>query len=337
MNIKALNYLCCPRCRGELTVRRKRAWHTELISGSICCEKCVVEFKVFHGRLILLTHDKIHEWIAPIDEVLSPGEILKPNGPFSLNRLKEMGIDEAIRLFQKRGIRTPARTGNILPDLKNLEGRIRYIQSGSWISARNRKKKFVESLEKPSKPVKKFIEAVLSKKPKTLLDFASGSGSSVTSLAHNLNIGTNIFALERDMKCLWIIQEKFRIIKRSNNSEAIGGDVREMPFQDESMDVVSSMMALQEIAGISSLLREVKRVLRKDGRYFALLNREPWLDGIISLDEYKEFAKIADLYSGIDGLVAVAGKTGLIIADLREFKDGEKDLCLVEMRKAKKS
>ncbi|MBN1619807.1 class I SAM-dependent methyltransferase [candidate division WOR-3 bacterium] len=280
-----------------------------------------------------MSHTKIHEWIAPIDEVLSQGENRKPDGPFSLNRLKKIGVENAIKLVQKPEKKNTVLTCDILHDLKKLEGRIRYIQSGSWISARDRKKKCVEALENPSKSVQKFIEAVVSKKPKTLLDLASGSGSSVTSLAYNLPADTSIFAVERDLKCLWIIQEKFRMIKRSNNSEAIGGDVRELPFQDESMDVVSSIMALQEISGISIFLREIKRVLKDDGSYFALLNREPWLYGIISLDEYKAFAEVADLYSGIDALIGLALKTGLTVTD---YKVGEKDLCLVEIRKAKK-
>lgn len=280
-----------------------------------------------------MSDDKVHDWIAPIDEVLSPGEIRKPDGPFSLYRLKGLGIENAIKLIKKPEGKTAVPSRDILPDLKKQEGRIRYIQRGRWLSARNRKKKFLEVLKYPAEPVQEFIRSIVSLKPRTLLDFASGSGSSVTSLAHNLSAGTRIFAVERDLKCLWIIQEKFRMIGRSSNCEAIGGDVRGMPFPDESMDVVSSVMALQEITGISSLLREVKRVLSKDGSYFALLNREPWLNHIISLDEYKAFAEAADLFSGIDALSILAGKTGLTVSDLREFKDGEKDLCLVEMRK----
>ncbi|MBN1879167.1 methyltransferase domain-containing protein [bacterium] len=337
MKQNTLDFLCCPICKGSLSLSIRKKLGEEIQSGRLLCDSCSEEYRIVSDRPILMGNNTIHNWLSPIDEALNPNEITLPEGPFSLLRLKRLGVEEAKELASSQANQSiPDNAFSVRNDLKQLQGKIKYIKSGKWLRARDRGKKWLNSLNNPSESVKSFLSLAESRNPDSLLDIASGGGSGVASLADVLPAKAKVFSVERDLKCLWIIQEKFKHIRKQANSESIGADVRQLPIKNDSIGVVTSMMAMQELLGVSSVLEEIHRVLKPGGSYIALFNKEPWVYDMIQIDQYKRFAKAVDMYSGYPDLVATAENESLSLKGLEEFIENGKEYCLVEFGKEKK-
>ncbi|MCK4671042.1 MAG: methyltransferase domain-containing protein, partial [Candidatus Aegiribacteria sp.] len=119
-----------------------------------------------------------------------------------------------------------------------------------------------------------------------------------------------IAAVERDLKCLWNIQYRFKHIGRSSISEAIGGDVRRLPIASESFDTAMTLQGLVELHGISRFLQETYRVLKQDGYYVALYSEDPVTFDIIPVSDLRKFALEANLYTGHEHFISAAEKVG---------------------------
>lgn len=336
MKQHVLDFICCPTCKGNLSLAVRKQYRNEIQSGTLYCESCSGEYPIVSDRPVLMSNNAIHNWLSPIDEALNPNEITRPEGPLSILRLRRLGIDKAKETALSQINQATSSTFNILDDLKQLIGKIKYIKSGKWFNARNRGDSWLNSLRNPSKSVKSFLSLVESRNPDSLLDIASGGGSGVASIANVLPADVKVFSAERDLKCLWIIQEKFKYIRKETRSEAIGSDVRQLPFKNDSINTVTSMMAMQELLGISSVLKEIHRVLKPGGSYIALFNKEPWVYDMMQVEQYKRFAEAVDMYSGYTDLVSTAEKVQLSLIGLEEFTENEKEFCLVELGKDKK-
>lgn len=271
--------------------------------------------------------------MSPIDEALSHYIVSKPDGFLSINHLKKIGLKEAVKLASSSQKQHPTKSGDLKDDIKKNRGKIKYRKSGNWFKHRNRKAGFLNSLSNPSEPVKSFLSLVKSRKSSSLVDIASGGGSGVASISKLLGENIKIFALERDLKCLWIIQEKFKLIGKALNCEAVGADVRRMPFMKGSVDIVTSMMAMQEILGIGAVLKEIHRILKPGGSYIALFNKEPWVYDMIPVEEYQNFSRAVDMYSGYEDLVEKARENGLILSKEKTYSDQGREFCLVEIIK----
>ena len=337
MKQDTLDFICCPICKGKLSLSSRKKLNDEIQSGRLLCDSCSGEYRVVSDRPVLMSNNTIHNWLSPIDEALNPTEIFRPDGPFSILRLKKLGVEKAQRMASSQSNQAvPTNTFSVQNDLQLLQGKIKYIKSGKWLKARDRGKRWLNSLRNPSESVKSFLSLVESRNPDSLLDIASGGGSGVASLADVLPANVKVFSAERDLKCLWIIQEKFKHIRKQANSEAIGADVRQLPFKNDSITAVTSMMAMQELLGVSSVLREIHRVLKPGGSYIALFNKEPWVYDMIPIDQYKRFAVAVDMYSGYADLVLTAEKETLVLGSVEEYTEKDKEFCLVEFVKAKK-
>lgn len=337
MKQETLDFLCCPICKGSLSLSIRKKLGDEIQSGRLRCDSCSEEYRIASDRPVLMANNTIHNWLSPIDEALNPTEITRPEGPLSILRLKRLGVDKAKELASSQANQTvPDNTFSVRNDLKQLQGKIKYIKSGKWLRARNRGERWLNTLNNPSESVRSFLNLAASRNPDSLLDIASGGGSGIASLADALPAAAKVFSVERDLKCLWIIQEKFKHIRKQANSESIGADVRQLPIKNDSIGVVTSMMAMQELLGVSSVLREIHRVLKPGGSYIALFNKEPWVYDMIPIDQYKRFAKAVDMYSGYADLVATAENENLNLNGLEEFTDNGKELCLAEFGKESK-
>ncbi len=310
--------------------------HQEIQTGIMFCASCSEKYPIVSDRPVLMVNNAVHNWLSPIDEALNPSENRRPEGPLSILRLKRLGVETAVGIAASQDKKCIDDSFDISSDLKKLKGKIKYIKSGNWLNARGRKTGFLSALTNPSESVSSFLKLLTSRNPSSVLDIASGGGSGVVAIADSLKEDVRIFSLERDLQCLWIIQEKFKYIGKQKNSEAIGADVRQLPIKKNSVDMVTSMMAMQEILGISSVLNEIHRVLKPGGSYIALFNKEPWVYDMIPIEQYKSFAKSVDMYSGYEDLVSKAQKQHLVTAHIEEFTDNGKEFCLVEFGKVKK-
>ncbi len=53
-----MEILCCPLCRGELTLSRTKTEGNEIVEGNLACPKCHVDYPIHDGIPDLLPPDE---------------------------------------------------------------------------------------------------------------------------------------------------------------------------------------------------------------------------------------------------------------------------------------
>ncbi|MBU1017692.1 class I SAM-dependent methyltransferase [Patescibacteria group bacterium] len=98
---------------------------------------------------------------------------------------------------------------------------------------------------------------VQSAKGKKTLDAGAGTGRLSVRLTE---AGAEVTALDLSPEMLTILKSKNRKI------ETVEGDLEDMPFEDESFDMVFSSLAMVHLKKIEPFLDECYRVLKDDGK-----------------------------------------------------------------------
>jgi len=128
-------------------------------------------------------------------------------------------------------------------------------------------------------PPNKTIERSRIKQGMTVLDLGCGSGAFTTLLARVVGEQGKVYAVDIQPGMLQQLERK--LAKAENldirNVEIKQASAYELPFEDESLDLVFMVAALQEISDRSRALREVRRVL-KPGRILAVTEFIPDTD-----------------------------------------------------------
>ncbi len=104
-----------------------------------------------------------------------------------------------------------------------------------------------------------YIESA---KDKKVLDAGAGTGRLSVKLH---KAGANVTALDISPEMLHILSEKNSDIK------TVEGDMEQMPFENESFDMVFSTLSLVHLKKIEPFMDEVYRILKDDG-IFVLVN-----------------------------------------------------------------
>lgn len=112
--------------------------------------------------------------------------------------------------------------------------------------------KYWDSFEK--KNLKPYIADAKGKK---VLDAGAGTGRIATRLQ---KAGADVTALDISPEMLAILRSK------NSNIETVEGDLEDMPFADDTFDMVFSSLALVHLKKIKPLLDECYRVLKDDGK-----------------------------------------------------------------------
>ncbi|QAS52561.1 class I SAM-dependent methyltransferase [Halobacillus litoralis] len=101
------------------------------------------------------------------------------------------------------------------------------------------------------------------------LDIATGGGHVAKTLSRS--VGT-VFAtdLTKDM-----LQNTARHLKEQHNIYYIVADAEELPFLDESFDVITCRIAPHHFPSPSKFIEETHRVLKPDGRFLMIDNVAP--------------------------------------------------------------
>lgn len=86
-------------------------------------------------------------------------------------------------------------------------------------------------------------------------------------------------------------------------------DIQHLPFTDESFDVVIANHVLYHVPDIPRALQEVRRVLKQNGRFYAVTN------GAAHMRELREMYMEAMRYAGVD-----AGESELLAIPLSPFR-----------------
>ncbi len=286
-----------------------------------------------------MTADSINYWKTPIDEVLGIDDPVIP--PLSIQRLVSLGIDEALSIAEAEKVRQSIQTHTIkksIPEIPEaVTGKMKYRDTGEWFMPGNRKErhlKFPWRNGDESDSFNIFMRRILDTEAGSLLDLASGGGSGISHQAF-LNRGLEqALSVERDLKCLGNIQFRFKYMCRNRTSEAVGGDVRQLPVRTEVIDTIMMLNALPEIQGMSVMLKEVYRVMKKGGYFIIKVSELPFTGDLIPLSEFARFAMNTDLYSGYEKFQSDAGKSGLrILKSERYAEKSGKYSRLISFRK----
>lgn len=104
-----------------------------------------------------------------------------------------------------------------------------------------------------------------------LLDVATGTGELITALfEENPNIDV-IYGIDKVAEVLAVAHKKFESKPFSNRVHLQNGDAKKMPFfHDEQFDVVTIAFGTSGIEDIEAVLKELYRVLKKDGMLLVL-------------------------------------------------------------------
>ncbi len=323
MQSSALEYLICPECREHLSINHTAKRNGDIRSGSMNCVKCDNKYPIILGRPALLPNMAVNTWQAPVDEVLGVLPGTPVNGLLSMNRLKDIGIDRAIDELSNRSTNTEVVESDSNAVIKELLGKARYLDSGEWFKHKGRTLRLLKFPAEGGVNLdifNEFMNMVQRTEPENLIDLLSGGGYGVTHQAFQNSELRRVAAVERDLKCLWNIQYRFKYIGRSSISEAIGGDVRRLPIASESFDSAMTLQGLVELCGISGFLEEAYRILKQGGYYVALYSEDPVTFDILPVSEFRRFAIAADLYAGHEHFISAAEKTGFSVISTEAFE-----------------
>jgi len=113
----------------------------------------------------------------------------------------------------------------------------------------------------------KLIERSGIKAGMKILDLGCGSGAYTTFVARDVGGKGRVYALDIEPKMLKQLEKKLVSPENQDikNVEITNKNAYEIPFNDDSLDLVYMVTVLQEIPDRQRALKEVKRVLKPDG------------------------------------------------------------------------
>jgi len=116
-------------------------------------------------------------------------------------------------------------------------------------------------------PPDKLIERSGIKPGMKVLDLGCGSGAFTTFVARAVGKEGKVYALDIQPEMLRQLERKLAKAENQGiqNVELKQASAYELPFEDESLDLVYMVTVLEEIPDRSRALREVKRVLKPGG------------------------------------------------------------------------
>ena len=140
---------------------------------------------------------------------------------------------------------------------------------------------------------------ILNRTDARVLDICCGTGDMATALHRQMKSARGLYAADFSHEMLRRGREKFL----AHNIVPIEADALQLPFANNQFDLVTSAFGFRNLANYDHGLREIYRVLRKDGEIGILDFNEP--DGIFGKVYGFYFRsilpKLGTLISGISG------------------------------------
>jgi len=123
---------------------------------------------------------------------------------------------------------------------------------------------------------RRLVAAVKTITPKTVLDVATGSGDVAFALAKRLGESTEILGLDFCQPMLDEAILRKKEFRRGSNIVFQQGDALALPFEEGRFDAVTISFGLRNMADRQLALKEMRRVLRPEGRIFVLEFSQPY-------------------------------------------------------------
>ncbi len=145
-------------------------------------------------------------------------------------------------------------------------------------------KTYSENISDDEKSIKAFYNEVdFELKGKKLLDIGCGSGEDIAIFATQ---GAVCFGVDPSKAFVTEAQTK------NSTSTIIEGVGENLPFEENSFDIVTSKWALQTSKNVSQILQEAARVL-KPGGILLYLSKHPWQQ---YMEKVRDYGHGADYY-----------------------------------------
>jgi demethylmenaquinone methyltransferase/2-methoxy-6-polyprenyl-1,4-benzoquinol methylase len=120
---------------------------------------------------------------------------------------------------------------------------------------------------------KKVVKSVQKENPATILDIATGTGDLAIAMAKATSAKITGFDLSAGM--LEVGKKKVAEQKLDKQIEMIQGDAENMPFADNSFDVITVAFGVRNFENLEKGLDEIYRVLKPGGKFIILEFSQP--------------------------------------------------------------
>ena len=143
--------------------------------------------------------------------------------------------------------------------------------------------------------LRKIIGHIQLKAGETLLDVGCGPGN-LLGILHDKHTDSKLTGLDVDPKILKIARNKL-----SDKIEFIESSATELPFPDNSLDVVTSTLMIHHLKSHEKekMIKEVYRILKTGGRFYLFDFSKPTnLFGKIFVKLFKNFEHMSDALEG---------------------------------------
>lgn len=127
-----------------------------------------------------------------------------------------------------------------------------------------------------SSPIRRFLQPtqrVLERsgihKGMTVLEIGCGNGAYIPAAARMVGPKGSVLALDVQPEMLRLLEDELNKQENLSISNVVlhQADATQLPFENEQFDVVFMVAVLSEIPDVPKALKEVKRVLKPDGRF----------------------------------------------------------------------
>lgn len=120
---------------------------------------------------------------------------------------------------------------------------------------------------------KKVVKSVQKENPSTILDIATGTGDLAIAMARATPAKITGFDLSAGM--LEVGKKKVAEENLGDRIEMIQGDAENMPFADDSFDVITVAFGVRNFENLEKGLNEIYRVLKPSGKFIILEFSQP--------------------------------------------------------------
>jgi demethylmenaquinone methyltransferase / 2-methoxy-6-polyprenyl-1,4-benzoquinol methylase len=115
---------------------------------------------------------------------------------------------------------------------------------------------------------KKVLKMVADKKPKTILDIATGTGD--LAILMTKTSAEKIIGLDISAGMLEVGQQKINAKHLENKIEMVLGDSENMPYEDQTFDAITVAFGVRNFENLEKGLTEILRVLKPNGIFVIL-------------------------------------------------------------------
>ena len=120
---------------------------------------------------------------------------------------------------------------------------------------------------------KKVLQIVDSKKPKTILDIATGTGDLAILMAKTS--AEKIIGLDISAGMLEVGKQKIEALHLNQKIEMVIGDSEKMPYEDNTFDAITVAFGVRNFENLEKGLSEILRVLKPNGVFVILETSVP--------------------------------------------------------------